>query len=158
MEKVRAKLIETGNPQVKSGRIVIEASRSEIFEILATPRMHPKFDGSGTVKQEADGPDRLSLGAKFGMQMRIKIPYRITNTCIEFDEGRLIGWRHFGHHIWRYELREISAVSTEVTETFDARPSIGKFWLRRINAYSNNQVAILKTLVRLKKLAEACRD
>ena len=158
MEKVRAELIETGNPQVKSGRIVIALSRSEIFEILATPRMHPKFDGSGTVKQEADGPDRLSLGAKFGMQMRIKIPYRITNTCIEFDEGRLIGWRHFGHHIWRYELREISAVSTEVTETFDARPSIGKFWLRRINAYSNNQVAILKTLVRLKKLAEACRD
>ena len=156
MEKVRAELIETGNPQVKSGRIVIAVSRSEIFEILATPRMHSKFDGSGTVKQEADGPDRLSLGAKFGMQMRIKIPYRITNTCVEFDEGRLIGWRHFGHHIWRYELREISAVSTEVTETFDARPSIGKFWLRRINAYSNNQVAILKTLVRLKKLAEAC--
>ena len=158
MEKVRAELIETGNPQVKSGRIVIALSRSEIFEILATPKMHSKFDGSGTVKQEADGPDRLSLGAKFGMQMRIKIPYRITNTCIEFDEGRLIGWRHFGHHIWRYELREISAVSTEVTETFDARPSIGKFWLRRINAYSNNQVAILKTLVRLKKMAEACRD
>ena len=45
MEKVRAELIETGNPQVKSGRIVIALSRSEIFEILATPRMHPKFDG-----------------------------------------------------------------------------------------------------------------
>lgn len=158
MDKVRAELIQTGNPQVKSGRIVIDAPRSQIFELLVTPRMHPKFDGSGSVLQELAGPDRLSIGAKFGMRMRIKIPYRITNTCIEFDEGRLISWRHFGRHIWRYELREISASSTEVTETFDARPSISKFWLRRINAYSNNQTAILKTLVRLKKLAELPQD
>ena len=92
------------------------------------------------------------------MQMRIKIPYLITNTCVEFEENRLVAWRHFSHHIWRYELEEISSGKTAVTEYFDGRPARSQFWLRKINAYANNQKAILKTLVRLKELVETERD
>jgi hypothetical protein len=64
------------------------------------------------------GPDRLSLGATFGMSMRYGLPYRITNHVVEFEEGRRIAWRHFGRHRWRYELEPVDG-GTRVTETFD---------------------------------------
>lgn len=81
--------------------------------------MHPVLDGSGTVKGARDGnPSRLALGAKFGMDMQIAVPYRITNTVVEFDEGKRIAWRHAGRHVWRYEL-EPAEGGTKVTETFD---------------------------------------
>ena len=84
----------------------IKASPEDIFDVLAHPARHSEIDGSGTVKASRGGADeRLSQGAKFGMDMRIGLPYIIKNTVVEFEEGRRIAWRHFGRHIWRYELQ-----------------------------------------------------
>jgi hypothetical protein len=47
-------------------------------------------------------PQRLSAGAKFGMDMKLGAPYKIVNTVIEFDEPKVIAWRHFNGHVWRY--------------------------------------------------------
>ena len=52
------------------------------------------------------------------MTMRLGLPYRISNTVVEFDENRLIAWRHFGGHRWRYEL-EPAGAGTRVRETYD---------------------------------------
>ena len=98
---------------------VIAAPPEKIFDVLADPSQHPVIDGSGTVKHTRGAePDRLSLGAKFGMSMRIGVPYVITNTVVEFDENRLIAWRHFGGHRWRYELEPVGD-GTRVRETYD---------------------------------------
>lgn len=98
---------------------VIAAPPEKIFDVLADPSQHPVIDGSGTVKDiRGEEPSRLSLGAKFGMSMRIGIPYGITNTVVEFDENRLIAWRHYGGHRWRYEL-EPAGAGTRVRETYD---------------------------------------
>jgi uncharacterized protein YndB with AHSA1/START domain len=98
---------------------VIAAPPEKIFAVLADPAQHPVIDGSGTVKHaRGKQPDRLTLGAKFGMSMRMGIPYAITNTVVEFDENRLIAWRHFGGHRWRYELEPV-ADGTRVRETYD---------------------------------------
>ena len=98
---------------------VIDAPPQKIFDLLADPDMHPVLDGSGTVKGARGGnPERLSLGSKFGMDMRIGVPYRIKNTVVEFEDGKRIAWRHAGRHIWRYEL-EPAGGGTKVTETFD---------------------------------------
>ena len=98
---------------------VIAAPPEKVFDVLADPSQHPVIDGSGTVKHtRGTEPDRLSLGAKFGMSMRIGVPYVITNTVVEFDENRLIAWRHFGGHRWRYEL-EPGGDGTRVRETYD---------------------------------------
>jgi len=49
---------------------VIPAPAQQIFDLLADPAMHPVMDGSGTVqKSNPENPNRLSLGAKFGMNM-----------------------------------------------------------------------------------------
>ena len=97
----------------------IAAPPEKIFDVLADPSQHPVIDGSGTVKHtRGEEPSRLALGTKFGMSMRLGIPYAITNTVVEFDENRLIAWRHFGGHRWRYEL-EPAGAGTRVRETYD---------------------------------------
>jgi hypothetical protein len=154
MEKFRAEVLETGNPRIKSARIAIAAPSRVIFEVLANPYRHADFDGSGTLRGAITGPKRLYLGAKFGMDMKIKVNYRILNTVVEFDEDHLIAWRHFGRHRWRYELQELTLSQTEVTETFDAREALFPPILKLMRAYQKNQIAINKSLVSLKNLVE----
>jgi hypothetical protein len=154
-ESVRAEVVETGNPSIKAGRITIAAPAQEIFDVLATPGRHADIDGSGTVERAVSGPARLSQGAQFGMAMRIKLPYRIKNTVVEFDEPRQIAWRHTGRHRWRYQLEPIDENTTVVTETFDGSTAIFPPALKLMNASENNQKAILKTLVQLKAIMES---
>lgn len=152
---VRADVVPTGHRYRRAGRIVVQAPIQEVFDLVADPRRHAEFDGSGTVQGHLSGPDRLSPGATFGMDMRMGFPYRITNTVEEFEETRVIAWRHVGRHRWRYEFRALGDDTTEVTETFDGSTALFPPALRLINAYDNNQKAILATLARLKALAEA---
>jgi uncharacterized protein YndB with AHSA1/START domain len=98
---------------------VIAAPPEKIFAVIADPSMHPVIDGSGSVRQSRSGnPDRLELGSRFSMGMRIGLPYLIRNTVVEYEENRRIAWCHFFGHRWRYELRPVEG-GTEVTETFD---------------------------------------
>ena len=128
----------------------VPATPQQIFELLATPKRHCEIDGSGTLRGELSGPTRLSLGAKFGMSMRLYVPYRITNTVVEFEEGKQIGWRHFGGHIWRYILAPVKG-GTMVTEQFDYKTNKANWFLRSMNAIVNNEVAMRKTLLNLAK-------
>lgn len=151
---LRADIVETGIPEVKSASIIINAPAEKIFNILANPAMHQVIDGSQSVRGVLRAPARLSLGAKFGMSMKIGVKYRITNTVVEFEEGKKIAWRHLGRWVWRYELTALSPNQTAVTESFDGRPTPLKGWLKARKAYSSAQIAVAKTLVKLKKLVE----
>lgn len=133
---------------------MINAPITHVFDLIADPRRHAQFDGSGTVQRQIQGPERLSPGATFGMAMRVRVPYTITNTVEEFEEPTRIAWRHLGRHRWRYELKALDPSTTVVTETFDGSTALFPPALKLINAYENNQKAILKSLVRLKALAE----
>ena len=152
---LRADIVDTGHKYRRAGKIVINAPAAQIFDIVADPYRHPEFDGSGTVRKGLSGPHRLSKGATFGMDMKMGFPYKIKNTVEEFDEPTRIAWRHAGRHRWRYELRAIDETTTEVTETFDGSTALFPPALNVMNAYENNQKAILKSLVRLKELVEA---
>ncbi|MBC7463144.1 MAG: SRPBCC family protein [Actinobacteria bacterium] len=151
----RAEIFDTGNSKIKSARIVINAPAEKIFSILADPKRHGEIDGTKTIQGTISGPDRLALGSKFGMKMRLGINYHVTNTVMEFEENRLIAWRHLGRWRWRYELKPLSPSQTEVTETFDGTTSISQTWLKLRKAYPWVQIAAAKTLVRLKTLAES---
>ncbi len=91
----------------------------QIFDLLADPAMHPVLDGSGSVRQPLPGaPARLSMGADFGMSMKIGMPYRVKNTVVAFDEPHHIAWKHFGPAVWDYKLVDVPG-GTQVTETWD---------------------------------------
>jgi hypothetical protein len=155
-EKVRSEIFDTGNPKVKSARIVIHAKPATIFNILANPQRHIELDGSQTIRASISGPERLSLGSKFGMAMQLGINYRIMNTVMEFKENELIAWRHLGRWRWRFQLRDFGDGSTEVTETFDGTyaPALSQIWLNFRKAYPWTQKVVAKSLVRLKEVAE----
>ena len=155
-KKIRAEIFDTGNPKIKSARIVIQASPETIFNILANPHRHYEIDGSKTIKSNLSGPDRLSLGSKFGMSMHLGIHYRITNHVVEFEEGHVIAWRHIFRWRWRHELKDLGNGSTEVVETFDGSyaPYISQIWLKLRKAYPWTQMIVAKSLVRLKQVAE----
>ena len=152
---LRAEILDTGNPKVKSASIIINAPASKIFDVIANPQMHSIIDGSNSVRSVIKGPKRLALGSKFGMNMEIGIKYRITNTVVEFEENKLIAWRHLGRWIWRYELKEISPTQTVVIESFDGTTTPFNVWLKARKAYPYTQKAVAKTLVRLKEYCEA---
>lgn len=113
-----------------SAERVVPAPPEKVFELLADPRRHREFDGSGTLRDAVDGPARLSQGAVFGMNMHIGGPYQMTNTVVEFEEGRRIAWQPrptnaaaskvIGGRIYRYELEPVPG-GTQVRETWDIR-------------------------------------
>ena len=146
---------EDAPARVERRSIVVEAPASKIFDLLADPRRHHEIDGSGTVRSSRlDAPERLSAGARFGMQMKYGVPYRITNTVVDFEEDHLIAWRHLGRHVWRYRLDPIDDGHTKVTEEFDWRTAIFPPGLRLIGAPADNAEAIEKTLLRLRDVVE----
>ncbi|MFZ8916437.1 MAG: SRPBCC family protein [Ilumatobacteraceae bacterium] len=140
----------TSDPKkvIQASRLV-KATPQQIFDLLADPRKHSLIDGSGSVQNaRVNAPERLSLGAKFGMDMKIGLPYRITNEVVEFDEPKQIGWRHMGGHIWRYVLEPANG-GTMVTEQFDWTHSKSPIVLKLMGAFDKNKKAIAATLERL---------
>lgn len=128
---------------------LIPATPEQVFDLLAHPAMHEVIDGSDTVKGvQPNGPERLSAGASFGMDMKMKASYKIMNHVVEFEEGRRIAWRHFYGHIWRYIL-EPAQGGTLVTEQWDARKMRGKLGLRLTGFTRRHPGNIERTLLRM---------
>ena len=141
-------------PRSVSRSRTITAPPQTIFALLADPARHHEIDGSGTViASRTDAPARLSLGAKFGMSMKVGVPYKIENTVVAFVENETIAWKHFGGHVWRYELRAgAEPGSTEVTETFDWSTSKGPLFLQLVGYPKRNAKVMEKTLDRMAAL------
>ena len=139
----------TSDDKVVCGIRFVPAEPQAIFDLLADPSQHATIDGSGSVRSSApDAPDRLTLGSKSSMSMKLGLPYKITNEVVEFDEPSLIAWQHMGKHIWRYRLRPVEG-GTEVTEEFDFRPARSATALKLTGTPKRNAKSIEATLDRL---------
>ena len=141
---------------VVSASIEIAAPAPQVFDILADPRRHVEIDGSDMIRCCLDGPERLGLSSEFVMSMRLwGVPYRVRNRVVEFEENRLIAWRHFEPQRWRFEL-EPTESGIRVTETFDYSywPTAGRLLLVGLGWLRRNETAITKTLVLLASAAQ----
>jgi len=142
---------------------VIEAPAAAIFDVVADASRHPEIDGSGSVvRPKGAVPERLSLGATFGMHMKLGVPYSMTNTVIEFEPDRRIAWqtvlagplgRFIGGRIWRYELEE-AVGGTKVTETWDISRDKQAFFLKHGKVGQQTAGSMSKTLDRLAQITE----
>lgn len=138
-----------------SRSVDVAASPEAVFDILTDPRQHPVVDGSGSVQALTEGPERLELGSRFGMRMRIGLPYLVANRVVEYEEDRRIGWRHFARHVWRYALEPLPEGGTRVTETFDYAPTgpMARAY-EALGFPQRNARGIEETLPRLKSMSE----
>ncbi len=117
----------TDSPDVDRVERFIAAPPEAIFALLADPDRHHDIDGSGTVQSSKGGSQRLAQGSRFGMSMKVGLPYSMVSTVIEYQEDRRIAWqthgptwfgRFVGGRIWRYELEPVDG-GTLVAESRD---------------------------------------
>jgi Polyketide cyclase / dehydrase and lipid transport len=147
--------VDAGPKQI-SRSVEVNAPASELFAIVADPRRHRELDGSGLVRDNIRGPERLGPGARFSTKMAMYgLPYRITSTVTAFEPDQLIEWAHpFGHR-WRWEFAAETPTKTRVTETFDYREAAPlTHWVRfyGVTGFAKrNGVAIENTLARLSE-------
>ena len=144
---------------------VINAQAVDIFALIADAGSHSSFDGSGTVDHSTEKSLPLSLGSKFGMSMRgrpesLFLPYRTTNTVIEFEPDRRIAWKTtmgpgglIGGRIWRYELRPADG-GTVVRETWDVSQDRQRPMLRMGSMPKQAEDGMRATLERIAALLE----
>ncbi len=142
---------------------VIDAPAAAIFDVVADASRHPEIDGSGSVAgPKGVVPQRLSLGATFGMHMKLGVPYSMTNAVIEFEPDRRIAWqtvlagplgRFIGGRIWRYDLEEVAG-GTKVTETWDISRDKQAFFLKHGKVGQQTAGSMSKTLDRLAQITE----
>ncbi len=74
----------------------IEAPPEAIFGLLVDPDRHRDIDGSGTVRDPKGQPQPLAMGTKFGMSMRMAVPYSMVSTVIEYEQNRRLAWQTTG--------------------------------------------------------------
>ncbi len=152
----------TSSRDVATVERFIPAPAAAIFDLLADPARHQEIDGSGTVKGTPEGSQRLALGSKFGMSMKMGIGYSMANTVVEFEENRLIAWQPrptigllrplVGGRIWRYELVPQDG-GTLVRESWDIRKEAVPFAVR--NMRSKVIDSMTKTLERIEQIVTA---
>jgi uncharacterized protein YndB with AHSA1/START domain len=137
---------------------MIPAPPEKIFDLLADPRRHHDIDGSGTVREAKNAPERLTLGSKFGMSMKAGISYSMSSEVIEFEDGRRIAWQtrgsgrlgsRMGGRIWRYTLEPVDG-GTLVRESWDISQEKTKFMVRL--ARKRTRASMEATLERIQQL------
>ncbi len=141
---------------------VVHTPAAEIFALVSDPSRHHEFDGSGTVRgaKTASGP--VGLGDRFGMSMKMGLPYSMESEVIEFEQDRLFAWRTaapgvfgkvVGGRVWRYEFEPTDdAGTTLVRETWDIsdESAITKPGVRRLASSTRKNMSA--TLDRLEEL------
>jgi hypothetical protein len=154
----------TRDPEARQVRAVrlIHARPHTLFCLLADPRNHAQLDGSGLLRGDPVGPDRLQLGDTFTMGMsQAGRAYRSVNQVVEFEPDRRIAWRSTGtgrgHSLiggqrWRYILHRDPA-GTVVEHTYVwgyARMPLLTIWLpgfpRRMRPAMERSLANLASL------------
>lgn len=131
----------------------IPADTQKLFDLVANPAEHPRIDGSGTVKDSnTEGPTKLSLGDTFSVDMKMGKSYRMTNTVVEHEEGRLIAWKPGGDYVWRYRFKPVEG-GTIVTEEWDARNSKRCPIMKLLGFPRRNLRGITQTLERIHAIA-----
>jgi uncharacterized protein YndB with AHSA1/START domain len=144
---------------------VIKAPPDKIFALLADAGKHASIDGSGSVNHASQPTIPLSMGSEFGMAMRgrketLFIPYRTTNTVVEYEPDQRIAWKTtamgglLGGRVWRYELSPADG-GTLVRETWDVSADKQKPLITRGSVPKQTEDGMRATLERIAKLLES---
>ncbi len=106
----------------------IDASTSEIWDVLSNPQKHSQLDGSGFVISD-DRSDRITAnGQTFRMNMsgdHMGGDYQTDNHVTGYDEHKLLAWQTAPAGTtppgweWMWELTAQGSEATDVVLTYD---------------------------------------
>jgi len=142
---------------VSAGRD-IAAPAERIFELIADPAQHPRWDGNDNLAEAEPGQRVRAVGAMFTMMLTLGAVRE--NHVVEFEEGRRIAWfpaepgRLPPGHLWRWELEPLDEAHTRVTHTYDWSQLTDPKRLSRARWTTADRLA--ESLARLGALAEGC--
>jgi hypothetical protein len=144
----------------------IDAPSSDIFKVLADPRRHSEFDGSGMLRPGGSTEVVAGVGDVFVMKMFFPAmgDYEMHNRVVVYEADRCIGWEPAMHHEdpaaaeqarngsrWRFDLAADGPSATVVTETYDCSNSPEQ--VRQAVDNGNSWIeGMTKTLERLDQL------
>lgn len=106
----------------------INASATDIFDLLSNPERHKETDPNGSIVSVAKGQRLKAVGDSFTMNMvKADGDYQTKNEVFAFVDGRVIGWKNVKNlsvdvevgSKWLYELEPVDADTTTVTLTYD---------------------------------------
>lgn len=114
-------------------RITIDASVTEVFDVLASPEQHLRIDGTGWLAECLDPAPLVRTGQTFRILMHHDDHpdknYLMENRVVVLDRPRTIGWMpgqaaddgtlELGGWTWRYDLAPLTDRSTAVTLSYD---------------------------------------
>ena len=86
------RIVHTEAPKVVSSSREIGAPADKIFELIADPSLQPRWDGNNNLAEAPTGQRVRAVGDVF--TMTITMGSVRENHVVEFEEGRLIAWRH----------------------------------------------------------------
>lgn len=129
-----------------SATTVVEASPAEVFSFIRRPANHAQISGDETVRGIQTGPEQLGPDSRFGMKMKLGVPYRITSKVVEFDENRVIAWCHGSGHRWRWELEPVGDTNTKLTETYDQSTAKLPFVLRLMGYPKRHRANVVQSV------------
>lgn len=136
-----------------SATIEVDAPAAEVFEFLCRPANHARLSGDGTVKASRSGPDRLSaVGDAFGMDMKLGVPYRMSNKVTEYEADRTVAWATMARHTWRWRVEPLGDDKCRVTETFDLSTSPVGPALRLLGFPKRHQNNVAQSVANVSKM------
>ena len=150
----------------------IDAPAALIFTILASPKRHVEFDGSGMLRGAVGGRAISRVGDTFTMRMqRLGDDYLMINHVVEFERDKRIFWEPApgdpsravdddpakvgipAGYRWGYILAPAGDAATVVTEVFDCGP-LPESLLRDGGAWINGASSVIESMnASLEKLA-----
>ena len=125
---------------------LVDAAPEAVFDFVRRPANHAIISGDKSVQGTVAGPEILHDGDRFGMSMRIGVPYRMTSRVVEFEDGRRIAWAHPGRHRWRWEVEPAEGGRTRVSETFDLSYAVFPPVLRLIGYPKRHEANVARSV------------
>ena len=101
----------------------VQAGRDTVFELVADPSQHARWDGNGNLAGAPVGQRVTSVGDVFVVTLTAGSVRE--NHVVEFEEGRCIAWMPAEPggapigHVWRWQIDDVDSAGVMVTHTYD---------------------------------------
>lgn len=134
-----------------SASTTVAATPAEVFDYVRRPANHAAISGDRSVRTPTKGPEVLGEGDRFGMDMKIGLPYRMTSQVVEFVDGATIAWAHVGGHRWRWEVAAAGEGRATVTETYDQSTAKLPPALRLVGYPGRHQANVVRSVANVRE-------